>query len=208
MIAVVAHTKRAKQAHQLMETVGAAYATVDDGTLGCEGNHRRAWQWMADHATGFAVVLEDDAVPVRQFGSQLAQALEVAPTPIVSLYLGRKRPPHFQTAVSRATEHADSVDASFIVSDYLMHAVGLAIRTELIGEMLEDTRHSIRPWDYAVGAFAQRIGEKVCYTWPSLIDHADQQTVTKHPDKQPRTPGRTAWKTGTRSSWTPEAVSL
>jgi hypothetical protein len=45
-----------------METVGAAYISIDNGTLGCEGNHRKVWQWLNDHATTkWVVVLEDDA---------------------------------------------------------------------------------------------------------------------------------------------------
>lgn len=208
-IAVVAHTKRAEQAHELMESVGAAYMTVDDGTLGCEGNHRKAWDWLNRYAqTEWCVVLEDDAQPVPNFSHQLAQALTYAPTPIVSLYLGRKRPPHWQSAIQHATQKAEHKNASYITAHQLLHAVGVAIHIDLVADMLHNTRNSIRPWDYTVGAYAQHIEEPITYLWPSLVDHADQDTVTKHQDRAPRTPGRTAWKTGSRDVWNPILVEM
>ena len=44
MIGIVAHTKRATQTHILMDQVQAAYTNIDDGTLGCDDNHRHVWQ--------------------------------------------------------------------------------------------------------------------------------------------------------------------
>lgn len=206
MIGIVAHTKRAEKAHKLMETVGAAYMSMDSGQYGCEGNHRRTWEWLNAHNTdGWCVVLEDDACPVEGF---TLDALEAAPSGIVSLYLGKKRPPHWQTKIGYAVEQAEQQDACFITAPTLLHAVAVAIRTDLIPDMLHHTHNTMRPWDYAIGAYAQSISEPVSYTWPSLVDHADGETVTQHPDRQTRTPGRTAWKTGTRTTWTPRAVTL
>jgi len=209
MIAVVAHTSRAEKAHQLMDTVGAAYMSVDNGTLGCERNHHRAWSWLNNHnRDDWAVVLEDDAIPVNGFTTQLAAALDNAPAPIVSLYLGRKRPPHWQNAIEKATTKATDTGACWITTRQLLHAVGVAVRTELVPDMLDATMRSVRPWDYRIGEYARHIDEHVAYMWPSLLDHADGPTVTKHEDRQNRIPGRKAWWTGTRDVWTPEQVTM
>ena len=209
MIGVVAHTARAEAAHRLMETVGAAYMSIDDGTLGCEKNHHKTWTWLAEHNRDeWCVVLEDDAIPVPQFTTQLASALDAAPASIVSLYLGRKRPPHWQNAIDTATHNADQADACWITAPQLIHAVAVAIKTSLIPGMLELTGRSIRPWDYAIGEYAQRNNEPVLYTWPSLFEHADQPTVAKHRDREHRHPGRTAWKTGTRTIWNNTSVNM
>lgn len=209
MIGIVAHTARADEAHQLMESVGAAYMSIDNGQLGCEKNHHKTWAWLAEHCKDeYAVVLEDDAQPVPDFKAQLAQALEISPEPIVSLYLGKKRPPHWQSAIQQATQQATKHDASYITAQHLLHAVGVAIHTELLKDMLDHTRNTIRPWDYAIGAYAQQHGHGIAYTWPSLVDHQDADTVTRHKDNAPRTPGRKAWWAGTREVWTPVAVSM
>ena len=208
-IGVVAHTARAEQAHLLMESVGAAYMSVDNGALGCERNHHKTWKWLAEHNDrDWVVVLEDDAIPVEGFAGQLDTALENAPTPIVSLYLGRKRPPHWQNAIEKATTKATETGACWITAPQLLHAVGVAVRTELITDMLDATAKSVRPWDYRIGEYARHIDEQVSYTWPSLLEHADGETVTKHEDRQNRIPGRKAWWTGTREVWTPEQVTM
>lgn len=210
-IGIVAHTTRAEQAHQLMETVGAAYISIDNGTLGCEGNHRKVWQWLNDHATTkWVVVLEDDAQPIPDFTQQLGLALESAPTPIVSLYLGKKRPPHWQSRIQAAITQADRVNAHYLTAPSLIHAVALAMKTDLIPALLAATRETPPPWDYTLGAWARTEVHPmpISYTWPSLCDHADQDTVAHHPDNQQRTPGRKAWRTGTRTHWTTQVVTL
>lgn len=211
MLAIVAHTKRAEQAHHLMETVGAAYMTIDNGTLGAERNHTKAWTWLRDNATDdWCIVLEDDAVPVTGFRHQLSEALQQAPTPtVVSLYMGRKRPPHWQQHLKEATEKAtNNPDVSWITGTHLLHAVGIAIKTDLVADMLTHTATTRYPWDYRVAAWALTRKHPIHYTWPSIVDHADQPTVTRHPDKMPRTPGRTAWMAAPRTTWTSTAIPL
>jgi GR25 family glycosyltransferase involved in LPS biosynthesis len=209
MIGIVAHTKRAEQAHELMESVGAAYLSMDNGIHGCERNHYRTWEWLKDFAhTEWAVVLEDDAKPVDDFRQQLEEALNNAPTPIVSLYLGKQRPPHWQSAVHQAVDKAAREDACYITGTHLLHAVGVAIKTDLIADMLTHSQTTQHPWDYRIAAWALESGHKITYTFPSLVNHKDQNPVVKHPDGKTRTPGRTAWKAGTRTYWTPKAVTL
>lgn len=209
-IGVVAHTSRAEQAHQLFDTVGATYLSMDNGQLGCERNHHQAWAWMNDFArTDWALVLEDDAQPVPDFNHQVGEALAAAPSPIVSLYLGKLRPPHWQTAIQNATKQAGQADANYITATHLLHAVAVAIRTEYIPSLLEHAHTSRRPWDYTIAAWALEHSHGITYTWPSLVDHADgPPAIAKHPDKMTRTPGRKAWKTGSRDTWTQTTVHI
>lgn len=207
-IGVVAHLERADQAHKLMDALPAAYMSMDNGSLGCEANHRKAWTYLAGKKTEWGVVLEDDALPVTNFREQAEQALAVAPSPIVSFYLGRHRPPHWQSTIHQATDKASADDACFITSTHLLHAVAVAIRTDLIADMLTHTETSVRPWDYAIAAWAVDGDISVSYTWPSLVDHQDGPTVVKHPDGKARTPGRVAWRVGVRDTWTTTAVTM
>lgn len=203
-IVVVAHTERSDAAHDLAETTGAQHITMDDGTLGCEGNHRRAWQWHTEHLhTDWAIVLEDDAVPVPDFTEQLDAALHMAPTPIVSLYLGTGNPPIWQPRIRHAIDIAGQ--ANWLVSTSLLHAVAVAIRTELLPIQVDEHM----PIDNAISNWAKRNDLLVGYTLPSLVDHADTQPViTQRYDRQPRDLPRRAHRVGTRTRWTRQLAPL
>jgi GR25 family glycosyltransferase involved in LPS biosynthesis len=213
MIGIVAHTARADAAHQLMESVGAAYMSVDDGTLGCDNNHRKAWQWMANNNPGeWSTIVEDDAKPIPNFRHHLHHALAAAGTDIVSLYRGHRvnNPPGEQHGLN-ATERADDANACWIHSHLLLHAVAVAIKTPLIDDMLKHIRTVALPIDEAITHWMRKTkpARTVAYTHPSLVDHADTDPVIlRRRDKMPRPKGRTAYKTGVPTEWTDKAVTL
>jgi hypothetical protein len=203
---VVAHTTRSTQAHVLASTVKADFISVDDGTLGCNANHALVQETLSVMPSTWSLILEDDAVPVDCFLTQLGEALIVAPSPIVSLYLGRLRPPHYQKRIGAAIAEAHHEEAHWIVSTHLFHAVGYAIKTSLLPSLLKHA--SDRPSDEHITDWAQRYGHTVAYTVPSLVDHADQPTVVNHPDGDARRPGRRAWSVGSRQRWASTCVPL
>lgn len=169
---------------------------------------------MAHSGAYWTVVLEDDAVPVPFFRTQLAKALAVAPAGIVSLYLGRSRPPQWQKRIERATYGAIAQDANFILHNRLLHCVGVAIKSRLVAQMLETVSlNACRdlPIDEAITAWARAHRYGVAYTWPSLVDHADGPTLAYHRDmandERERYP-RKAWRTGTRTHWGTAHVAM
>lgn len=205
-IGVVAHTSRATQAKHLANTVAADFISIDNGLMGADDNHDLVQHHLSAQPSTWSVVLEDDAEPVEGFRDQLHSALMMAPSPIVSLYLGRKRPPHWQARIVKALSQAEASDANWVIGTNLLHAVGYAIRTELLPSLLKHT--TALPVDQHLSSWAKSHGHLVSYTFPSLVDHIDGPTIVDHPDGQPRTPGRKAWHTGTRTRWTAEAVML
>ncbi|MCT7369450.1 hypothetical protein [Mycolicibacterium llatzerense] len=208
-IAVVAHASRRSQARVLANFVGAAYTALDDGALGCERNHQRAWDWHRHNTTnGWAIVLEDDAIPVPGFTTQLHTALDVAPTPIVSLYLGTSRPPAWQPRIQAATAAANAHDASWIVGPQLLHAVGVAIHSDYVPALCDWLPRTKCAVDQAIAAWAVTQHHEVAYTWPSLVDHADTDTIAAHHDGSPRTEPRRAWAAGTRDAWDTGTIDM
>ncbi|AIM41049.1 glycosyltransferase [Mycobacterium phage Squirty] len=199
-IGIVAHTKRAEQAHRLMETVGAAYMSIDNGTLGCETNHRKVWQHLTRHNTDWLTVLEDDAIPCNNFRDQLDAALAVAPSPVVSLYLGRERPREYQQRIAKAAD----TTAHWLTCRRLLHAVGIAIHAALVPNMLNQLPNG-KPIDEAISAWARHQSHTIAYTWPSLVDHADTPSLT---GRRGPAPGRVAWRHGDRDQWTNETHPL
>ena len=213
MIGIVAHSARAERAHALMESVGAAYLGMDNGTHGCEANHMRTWRWLAEHDTsGWCVVLEDDAVPIPSFTGEMNQALKHSPHPIVSLYRGHNvNNPAAETAGLRATRKANEGNACWVTTHVLLHAVAVAIRTEVLPAVLDhiDTIHNRLPIDESISHWAIRTKTLIAYTHGSLVDHADTPSVIiKHRDKLPRPPGRVAYQLGAPTTWTDKAVTL
>lgn len=215
MIGVVAHINRLQQAEALADNVHAGYLSVDDGTLGCDDNHKKVWAHLYNEThddNEWLIVLEDDAVPVDDFLTQAAEALAVAPTPVVSFYLGKHHIPEleWEQRKRQAIDTAQAHDAHWITTNYLLHAVAVAIRRDYVFSMYRhlETLPLILPIDEAITHWLHNRGISVSYTWPSLIDHADQPTLFRHPDKLPRPPGRVAYHTGTRHTWTDKAVMM
>jgi len=212
-IGIVGHNQRGDQAAELSEQVGAIYRSMDNGTLGCTGNHRQVWSWLAEHNADadYLVTIEDDAQPVEDFRHQLDQALAAAPTPVVGLYLGH--PEHWRSYGERrkrleaAVIEADKRDANWITTTELLHGVGIAIRTNLVPDMLKHTSGTTRPFDYAIRNWARDNRTPISFTTPSLLDHADGPALVNHRDSNSRA-RRKAWRAGTRKAWTSEAVSF
>lgn len=204
---VVGHEARRIHATDLVHSLDAI-ASMDDGTLGADANHLRAWAANTHPRATWLGQAEDDAVPVPDFKAQVDAALAVAPTPIVSLYLGRSKPKRFQDRISRALIAADEKGACWVTSTHLLHAVAVLIRAELRDDWLDWAHTSTLPIDERMGHWARARGHRVSYTSPSLVDHADFPTLVEHRDGQPRTKPRKAWRTGTRDTWTGKAVDL
>lgn len=210
VIGVVGHVSRLPMAQQLAGKVCAQYVSIDDGTLGCSGNHLKVWATLAERNPDaeWLCVLEDDAIPCTNFRHQLNQALAVAPTPIVSLYLGTGFPTQWQRFIRAAVAKADTDNATWIASTDLLHAVGYAIHTNLIPDMLTHTNATL-PIDQAISAWARRNKHQVAYTWPSLVDHHDgQPAITHRHDGRPRNKPRKAWRHGTHEHWTANITQL
>lgn len=210
-IGVVAHQQRRALADQLAERINADIVSIDDGTLGCGGNHRHVMRELAGYDSDWSLIAEDDCVPVLNFTGQLHKALTVCPTNMASAYLGKSRPPQYQAAISDALAKAHANDACWITSPHCLHAVALAIRTPLLPPLLKhlSTRNYL-PVDEAISSFCRATKQLVAYTVPSLVEHPDLlPTLVTHRDRAPRPAGsRTAWQVGTRTTWTPETVTL
>jgi hypothetical protein len=203
-LGVVAHHARADQAHALQEAIQAQYMHMDNGTLGCDRSHKKAWSYLSGKNTDWSVVVEDDAVPVDGFRGQLEQALTVTPAPVVSLYLGTSQPKHYQPKIGLARSNANAVNACWLTTNTVLHAVAVAVRTELLSSMLLDKRY---PIDEALTDWVKREHLKVAYAWPSIVDHDDGPTLVNHADGE-RLRHRKAWWCHTRNEWTDRAVKL
>lgn len=210
---VVGHVERREQAYKLAGDTHS-YVHLDDGTLGCTGNHRHVLQQILGEPADWYVILEDDAIPVAGFNRQLALALIHAPTKIVSLYLGTGNPGGpWQGTIERALHAADadpSHQAAWITSNHLLHAVGYAMHGDIVDDIVRHLNPKNRqPVDEQITNWASGNRVLVSYTHPSLVDHADGPTViAEHADGKRRSLPRKAWAFGTRDNWHTRSVLL
>lgn len=169
---------------------------VGDGSeRSATDNHVRALQF-ADPSSDWIVVLEDDAVPIDDFSGVLySQLSEIDNDKIVSLYLGKQRPPSVQPTLQRTIEAA-SEDVSWLVTKNLYWGVGVCIPGAFVDSISDHVLTSSHPWDSSVGRWALSNSVEVWYSWPSLVDHLDEETTINHADGMGRTEGRRAWRTG------------
>src|SRR5574337_191069 len=207
-VVVVSHVSR--DSSELQRFAQADHVVTDDGNLGCDRNHLRAWLWHAAHPAGWSVVLEDDAIPMGQdgFRAALDNALAVAPCPVVSLYLGRCHPRTWQTEIAAAVLDAIEVDANWIVTQHLYHAVGVAVRHDYVQDMVMSITAEMSI-DERITDWVIANGLQVAYCWPSMVEHSDMETLVHHRDGQLHPRGsRVAWCAELRSQWTNKKVVM
>jgi hypothetical protein len=93
----------------------------------------------------------------------------------------------------------------WIIGDRLLHAVAVAIRTELLDEMLSAFER-YRAIDSGISRWAASRGHRVGYTWPSLVDHLDiEPGITR---RRPREHSRRAGRVGRRLHWDDSSAAL
>lgn len=174
-IHVVAHPARREQAEKLQAQVEAEELWMDDAGLGEWKNHLRAWTQLSYSSATHAVVLQDDAMPLETFRECAVRAAEGVPDNLVSFYVGTHRPRKQQVAA--AVEEAKQTGAGWLTADTLMWGVAVMVPVSRIPEMLSAVEGSKLPYDQRLGSWAEKNGEKVYYTWPSLVDHMDQAST-------------------------------
>lgn len=204
---VVGHVKREREAKALAWALDAGL-DLDDGTYGEWANHARAWEALQGTDSEWSVVVQDDALPVPEIAAQSVQALSHVPelVGVVSFYLGTSYPPQTVPAFRRARDQADHRDVPWIVTKRLFWGVAVAVRTETIGHMLHACKRMRFPYDERLSRWAESAGHRVGYTWPSLFDHADGESLVHEQGK--RSLPRRAYRAGARKRWTRAYVKL
>lgn len=198
---IMAHPDRADLVRHLCDDLDRAVPVAWDDEGPPSGNTDRGWRtarrgWeLADPDADFHLLIQDDAAPCADLLAGLEQALEHVPADaVVSAYLGQGGAigPRWQ----RITAEAGQRDASWVVSAQLGWGVAIILPAKLIPEMLDRADRSVgTPDDMRVAGWIKRRRGEVWYCWPSLVDHRDVPSLTKH-----RSRLRRAWQHHTGSA--------
>lgn len=184
-IGIMAHPSREEQVVTLMQMVQPNSLWVDFDEHGEIWTGDKTWGELARLETEWSIVLQDDAIPVPDFHRWAGLYLENAPQTAVSFYVGTCRPRF--THVLDAVERAERGHTSWLEADTLLWGVGVAMPTAHIERFLEWGKTApAHPYDTRIGEFYRReMQQPVRYTWPSLVDHADGESLV-----QPKRPAR------------------
>ncbi|HAV1831225.1 TPA: hypothetical protein JG914_004046 [Enterobacter hormaechei subsp. steigerwaltii] len=189
LIAIVAHHSRRTMAEELASKLEADIVFMDEHSAGANSNHLRALRWAAEQSDR-VIIIEEDALPVDGFREKVTYWLARFPCHMLSFYLGTGRPPQYQMQVAERLIVADKTRADYITLSRLIHGVCYSVPPEHVQRVLSRWDNS-KPADYAVG---DAWGGSVIYPCYSLVDHADMPAVERHPDNEPRTERRRAWR--------------
>jgi GR25 family glycosyltransferase involved in LPS biosynthesis len=203
-IAIVAHPSRSTLANGLGLSVRADAVCWDTTTVGCEENHLQAWRYLADSGDDWGVVLEDDTYVVDGFRDQLKQVLTYAPSPVVSLYLGRGHPHGGESDWQNRIAAKIATDVCWLTAESLLSGQGYAIATTLIPDMLATVTPLAleMPIDEAISWWCQERNILVAHCRPSIVNHRDETPLIQtRMDGQPRDVERVAWLFDWRDKW-------
>ncbi|WP_104556592.1 hypothetical protein [Enterobacter sichuanensis] len=189
LIAIVAHHSRRDMANDLASKLEADSIFMDEHSAGANANHLRALSWAAEQSDR-VIIIEEDALPVDGFRDKAQDWLVRFPDDMLSFYLGTGRPPQYQKEIAGMLVEADRVNADYLVLSKLIHGVCYSPPRGRLARMLNAWNKTLAA-DYAVG---EAFGGRVIYPCYSLVDHADLPTVERHPDNEPRTERRRAWR--------------
>ncbi|HCD8152699.1 TPA: hypothetical protein QCG56_002218 [Enterobacter cancerogenus] len=189
LIAIVAHHSRRTMAEELASKLEADIVFMDEHSAGANSNHLRALRWAAEQSDR-VIIIEEDALPVEGFRDKAQDWLVRFPDDMLSFYLGTGRPPQYQKEIAGMLVDADRVCADHIVLSKLIHGVCYSPPQGRLGRMLSAWNKTLAA-DYAVG---EAFGGRVIYPCYSLVEHADMPAVERHPDNEPRTERRRAWR--------------
>lgn len=189
LIAIVAHHSRRAMANDLASKLEADSIFMDEHSAGANANHLRALSWAAEQSDR-VIIIEEDALPVDGFRDKAQDWLARFPDDMLSFYLGTGRPPQYQKEIAGMLVESDRVNADYLVLSKLIHGVCYSPPQGRLARMLSTWNKTLAA-DYAVG---EAFGGRVIYPCYSLVDHADLPTVERHPDNEPRTERRRAWR--------------
>ena len=187
-IIIVGHVDRSEWVGQLQRALPGAAAVVDCAGEGALKGHIKALK-IAQQVGARCIVMEDDAIPVEGFDALAEAWCERFPDALISFYLGTGRPVAWQARVDDALERTAR---DYIELSRLIHGVCYSIPANAVPRVLDrivSFGDTDEPADYIVG---RAFGHRIIYPVESLVEHRDEGSVEKHPDKEPRTERRVA----------------
>lgn len=176
--AVMAHPSRADMVDELTASLDRPVKVVWDEINDRHDTGIRAVEAF-DPSASHHLVIQDDAVVPRDLLAGTEKALRHIPQDVpVSLYVGRVKP--FRAAVEAVTSQADG--ASWITMNGIYWGPAIVLPTAVIPALSKWFRTDgarFTNYDRRVSKWFEQHRIRCWYTWPSLVDHRDSDSLVK-----------------------------
>lgn len=181
-VSVMAHPQRKALVPELANRLGIdGSRVVWDRKNERWDTGRRAWE-IYDPKADYHMVIQDDAVVVRDLVPGLEKALDFVPdNATVCPFVGTRRP--MRGRVEQLVTLAQRTNASWIEFPSLFWGVAIIVPTHVIDDMLlfGDRITAYPNYDKRIGQyFVQRLHWPTWCTWPNLVDHRDVDSLVGH----------------------------
>lgn len=191
-VAVMAHRVREGMVDELVQRIDRPVEVVwsrsevpPTGAKECSADRwdTGARAWLAhDPAADWHLVVQDDALVCQDLVAGLEKALDhVQHDCAVSLYAGRVRP--FAPLITASLPAADEEPTSWLTMPDLNWGVAFAMPVATIADAIDFGSRKVRSvvnYDKAISRYWVSREAWTLYTWPSLVDHRDAESLTRH----------------------------
>ena len=169
-IAIMAVPERRALVFELLEILNKRVPVLwDIGHKGAKWNAERAWSSISGNATHH-LVLQDDAIPCRNFISLAENALDHSDDALVTFFNPRKE-------IVKAKERGDS----WVRMTSFQWAQATALPVGRVSQFLRWSKNSLSKEyphdDVALGIFAELADLPIYCTVPNLVDHRNPKEV-------------------------------
>lgn len=216
LIGIAAHSSRLDAANALRERTAAEILNIDntqpseqtslngaktEAVIACAENHLtvlcKLWNLAREHT--WCIVLEDDALPIDNFRTHVANALNHAPCPVVGFYVGEAGS-HYNL---KARKQALETSKAWLIANDLLSAVAYAVYLPQLPSILNyyTACHRERSVEerftgWATACRSSTCGPpRFCYTVPCLVDHSEGASLIFGNQI------RRAWSVGVARDW-------
>ncbi len=176
--AVMAHPKRAAMVDELLASLDRPVKVVWDEIQDRHDTGIRSIEAFDPSCTHHLVIQDDSVVP-RDLLAGTERALRYVPQDVpASLYVGRVKP--FRAAVEAVTARADG--ASWITMDGIYWGPAIILPTAVIPGLAawyRTTGQRFTNYDRRVSKWFETHKIRCWYSWPSLVDHRDGDSLVK-----------------------------
>lgn len=187
-IIIIAHYLRKNYANKLSKLLDG-YIILDTQGYGAMNGHKKALEYI-NNKDNISIIMEDDAIPVKDFKSKALKWINRFPDNLISFYLGTGRPPQYQSIIKNLIKETNK---DYIILDTLIHGVCYYLPKYYIKPILERINNN-KQIDFFIGDTYRKLSNKpIIYPILSLVDHRDKDSIEKHIDAMPRVESRKAY---------------
>lgn len=169
---IMAYHVRKHRIPEIRRKIGDAFVSLDNGDLGLWQNAKKSWLSYQKDAN-YHLVIQDDAVVCDNFYENLKKNISKIPDNSIQCLFFRFKSRKTHGELNRAAREGFSIGGFFY--NRLQWATAVMSPTSIIDEMIsfsdeiEDPRYKNTD-DLRLSMYLNKIGKKVYYPLPSLID--------------------------------------